>query len=240
MSTVTLKAEALKTLYTVMNSPAMRKESILLNISENMLVVMDYNESSTVIMGYQTSVVSSDGDFELPIFLKDLKGIIDLSKNSDVELNKLEGKTVCKIGKIKKTIPQPNGAMRADKKFKINYPLKMSLKPEDVDCIVKSFGDSDESDIYIVTTGSIINISSNDGSRRAEVEFVETEMENTIVEEDITARYDASFFIPVLRSFPSDNGILIEAATNKPAKISADGENTILRAYIAPRVIENI
>jgi hypothetical protein len=240
MSKVTLKAEALKVLYGVMNSSAMRKESILLNISDNKLVLMDYNESNTVIMGYQTSVISSDEDFELPIFLKDLKSVIDLSKNADIELTKTPGKTICKIGKIKKTIPQPNSAVRADKKFKINYPLKMTLTAEDVDSITKSFADSEESDVYIVTTGSMINISSNEGARRSELEFSENDMENTIIEEDITARYDASLFIPVLKSFPTEGGATIEAATNKPVKISADRENTILRAYIAPRVIENI
>jgi len=242
MRSVTIKIPILKVIHSFVNSTAMDKEAIQINIVNKKVLIKDKNHEDTVIFALlsEEQIADSEEEITIPIVVKDLKSIIDLADNEDITFEVDKGTTICKVGKIRRKIPQPIDVDYVAKKFKIDYKASIQLSNADIKYIAKALKTDESASVKLSarTSGEFI-LSVDCFGRNTEVRFDGESLKDSKIEEDVDIIILSEYFLPLFRAKTDDAVFTINIVNNKPVKLSLDSDIYKAYMYIAPSIAGN-
>lgn len=244
-----LSGDCISNILSIIDSDFFRKDYILFHVEDGKIHVRGLDEAKTAAYEVIFIPVNYSGDdvFETSMFTKDLKNMKDISvktKKNIILNDGDDGKTLCVIGGVKKTIPKPTSDPYMLKKHRFNFPLKFHLNKNGVgliDMVLSKEEATSDKDVVISVVGGKVSFNLSDRDRNTSIDLDEECVNGDIIilEDDIRSRFDADMFKKSFRSMASFDDLTIEMGINYPCRLFTSNDAFGAEIIIAPRVSDS-
>lgn len=239
-----LPTTILREIYSGFGADVLGMRDVVLDIVDNKVKVKQRHESGAFMSVFESTCLNLEGiQTSVPMEISDLKSVIGLIKDGEIVFEVSPGITVCRVGKTKKTFPQPGNVEVPERIPDFALSNVFEISAGQLKEVSKAFkGAKDGIDVGLYSQGHMITFSILDKSehRGTDVEFLFDELKNLKSEENALSGYDQSVIRMLLDTVVDDDTATyrMEFGKNMPIRFVKTSPIGTLTMLIAPKIYD--